>query len=411
MRDVEERVRQVLDERSGDVGFDPQIPTRVIRRSRVWRVFAATSVALTAVASALVLFAGIRVISVQDDPTPPAAGGSPIVDPSPSPTPAVEAWRGVWEYTTREDAEAAQAQVDEGHSPWQTDARAYLEAFATREDGLGWDRVFFGDDVDLSDPQESGPLTVHLGDCPAIENGGDCPHEAIVTIERLLRPDRTGIWLVTVVEGAELPAKSSKLASDPPTDGYVDATIDDPSAPAASMEAAFAKAGLDISVDVIPSSPSLAGTITFIDTPSSFEPIYGPEGSCLLPGGGTRCVIGMRVPADFSGNATIHVNGFPPAGQLYDSVNDAFAPGEALHCSGLRGMTAIEALPVLWTLEVTPIWRTYDDNDSSGGVSKASIKNEFIVDASPRSSATVFLWVQPDRPSPSAYHDALDHDC
>jgi hypothetical protein len=61
-------------------------------------------------------------------------------------------------------------------------------------------------------------LTVRVGDCPAIENGGDCPHEAIVTIERLVRPDLTGIWLVTVVEGAELPAKSSKVASDPATE-------------------------------------------------------------------------------------------------------------------------------------------------------------------------------------------------
>ena len=49
----------------------------------------------------------------------------------------------------------------------------------------------------------------------------------------------------------------------------------------------------------------------------------------------------MRVPADFSGTATIAANGTPPAGELYDSVNDAFAPGEVLHCSGLRGMTVV----------------------------------------------------------------------
>jgi hypothetical protein len=193
--------------------------------------------------------------------------------------------------------------------------------------------------------------------------------------------------------------------------GYIDATIDDPTAPAASMEAAFAKAGLDISVDVIPSSPSHAGTITFMDTPSSFEPIYGPESSCLLPGGGTRCVIGMRVPADFSGTASIQVNGTPPAGQLYDSVNEALAPGEVLHCSGVRGMTVAEAVLILRKLGVTPVWRTYDDSDSSDGVSEASIENQFIEDALPRSLGTVYLWVQPDPPSPSAYYDALNRDC
>jgi hypothetical protein len=193
--------------------------------------------------------------------------------------------------------------------------------------------------------------------------------------------------------------------------GHIDATIDDPRAPAASMEAVFAKAGLEVTVDVIPASPSLAGTITFIDTPSSFEPIYAPEGSCLLPGGGTRCVIGMRVPADFSGSASIQVNGTPPAGQLYDSVNDALAPGEVLHCSGVRGMTVADAVPILRRLGVTPIWRTYDEGDTADGVTEASIENEHILDALPRSQGTVYLWVQPSPPSPSAYYDALNRGC
>jgi hypothetical protein len=193
--------------------------------------------------------------------------------------------------------------------------------------------------------------------------------------------------------------------------GYIDATIDDPSAPAASMEAAFEKAGLDISVDVIPSSPSLAGSITFMDTPSSFEPIYGAEGSCLLPGGATRCVIGMRVPADFSGSASIEVNGTPPAGELYNSTNEALAPGEVLHCSGIRGMTVAEAAPILRELGVSPVWRTNDDNDTVDGVSEASVEHQFISDTLPRSLGTVWIWVQISPPPHSAYYDSLSRDC
>lgn len=82
-------------------------------------------------------------------------------------------------------------------------AEAFLEVFATRPDGLGWERVFFDDRLDVSDPDDSGPLTVHLGDCPAVLDRA-CSHEADVTIERLLRRDRTGIWSVTAVEGAQL---------------------------------------------------------------------------------------------------------------------------------------------------------------------------------------------------------------
>lgn len=193
--------------------------------------------------------------------------------------------------------------------------------------------------------------------------------------------------------------------------GYIDATIDDPRAPAASMEAAFAKHGLNITVYVTPASPSLAGTITFMDTPPNFEPIYGPEGSCLLPGGGTRCVIGMRVPADFSGSASIAVNGTPPAGQPYDSTNDALAPGEVLHCSGVRGMTVAQAVPVLWRLGVTPIWRTYDDTDSVDGVSEQSVENQYIESTDPASLGKVMLWVQSEPPSPSAYYNELSRDC
>ncbi len=193
--------------------------------------------------------------------------------------------------------------------------------------------------------------------------------------------------------------------------GYIDATIDDPSAPAESMEAAFVQYGLNITVNVIPASPSLVGTITFMDTPSSFKPIYGPEGSCLLPGGATRCVIGMRVPSDFSGSATIVVDGTAAPGQAYSSVNDALAPGEVLHCSGIRGMSVSEAAPILQKLGVTPIWRTYDGTDPAGGVSQSSVENQFITDTLPASLGTVYLWVQPTPPSPSAYYDALDRGC
>jgi hypothetical protein len=192
---------------------------------------------------------------------------------------------------------------------------------------------------------------------------------------------------------------------------YIEATIDDPTAPSASMEAAFAEAGLDIDVDVISSSPSIAGTITMLDTPSSFEPIYAAEGSCLLPGGATRCIIGMRVPAGFEGSASISVNGTPPPGGLYNSTTDAFAPGEALHCSGVRGLTVSAAAPILAELGVTPVWRTRGGDATADGVPAAAVTDQYISDAIPRSLGTVYLWVQPTPPEPSEYHERLSRGC
>jgi hypothetical protein len=193
--------------------------------------------------------------------------------------------------------------------------------------------------------------------------------------------------------------------------GYIDATIDDPTAPAASMEAAFAEYGLDITVQVLPASPSLVGTITFMDTPPSFEPIYGPEGSCLLPGGGTRCIIGMRVPSDFSGTANIVVDGAAAPGQLYHTTVDALAPGEVLHCSGVLGMTVSQAAPILEKLGLTAIWRTQDGSEPTSGVSQSTVEDEFVTGTDPVAEGTVRLWVQPQPPPHSDYYDSLDRGC
>lgn len=211
MHDMENEVRVLLQERSGDIGLDPRIPTRVVRRSRLRRAATAGAAGLAAAALALVVVVGLRALSVSD-------GNAPAVE-SPSPTVVAEGWRGIWEYTTREAAEAAQAQVDEGHMPWQTDAEAFLEAYATRSDGLDWDEAFFDETLDISEPDRSGPLTIHLGDCPEVMDRA-CPHEADVTIERLLRRDRTGIWFVTALRKvanpiqAEVPSTFVGFADD-----------------------------------------------------------------------------------------------------------------------------------------------------------------------------------------------------
>jgi hypothetical protein len=119
----------------------------------------------------------------------------------------------------------------------------------------------------------------------------------------------------------------------------------------------------------------------------------------------------MRVPSDFSGSATISVNGTPAPGQTYDSVNEALAPGEILHCSGVRGMTVARAVPILQRLGVTPIWRVDGNDPWPGGVSQSSVENQFIDSTDPYSLGTVMLWVLPDPPAQSNYYDSLNKGC
>lgn len=253
--------------------------------------------------------------------------------------------------------------------------------------------------------------------------------DQIVSSASFRRPDRRGRWVprplfrsatVGLATGAILLIASLVLSqsvvSTPEAKaagvrfatqgGYIDAAIDDPSAPAASMEAAFAEHGLDVAVDVVPSSPGLVGTITFIGN-SRFEPIYDPERYCPQPGGGARCIIGLRVPSDFPGSWDIVVNGTAGPGDVYHSTQDALAPGEVLHCTGVRGMTVAQAMPILEELSVTVIWPE--------GVSQASVQNQFIAGTDPVSPGTVSLYVQPRPPSQddgnTAYYDALDQGC
>jgi hypothetical protein len=73
-------------------------------------------------------------------------------------------------------------------------------------------------------------------------------------------------------------------------------------------------------------------------------------------------------------------------------------------------MTVAEALPVIRGLGITAIWRTGDDN-AAEGVDEATIANEYVDDALPRSQGTVYIWVESSRPAPSSYYDALSADC
>lgn len=151
-------------------------------------------------------------------------------------------YRGVWPQTSLEEAEIAQSRVDAGDLSLkhQLDATLFLQAFA--RDGLFWTDVAF-DRIEDEAAQGSGPLMVSVSGCPfdasaqpqperspSSTHSEDCPLEAAVTIERLLRRDPTGIWAVTevTVNGSTPDVHRSPLPPiDPPGSGL------DPFAPKA----------------------------------------------------------------------------------------------------------------------------------------------------------------------------------
>jgi hypothetical protein len=181
---------------------------------------------------------------------------------------------------------------------------------------------------------------------------------------------------------------------------YLIATIDDPTASAAEMQAAFAQHGFDIQVQLQPSSPSGVGMIPFEDgaatgtpqiqnitTPCAADPVYG-------------CTTGIRIPMGFSDHAAIVVTHAAAPGEQYVWPGDAYAPGEALHCSGLRGMTAADASPILQGLGLTGRWQIFG-HAGGDGVSQGSVADYVIGQAATLSSDTVEFIVSPKPLTPA----------
>jgi len=136
--------------------------------------------------------------------------------------------------------------------------------------------------------------------------------------------------------------------------GTITARITDPDAAASQLTAVFRAHGLDIQVQTVPVSPSLVGTIVYSDAPI-IRTLWSP--ACSLTG----CPVGLVIPASFTGRADIAVGRLAKPGEGYQATADVFAPGEALHCSGLLGAPAASALPVLRRLHLTANWWALTD--------------------------------------------------
>jgi len=123
-------------------------------------------------------------------------------------------WTGIWPQASYGAAAEAQEAADAGDPGvmWQLDGRAVVERFATGQ--LGWSVISLqaianAEEVvadvgvidppsRLSDPATRGPVRVLAASCEPAP-GTSCA-AAYVTVQRLLRDDPTGIWLVTDVD-------------------------------------------------------------------------------------------------------------------------------------------------------------------------------------------------------------------
>ncbi len=190
--------------------------------------------------------------------------------------------------------------------------------------------------------------------------------------------------------------------------GYVTALITDPYAAASQLTAVFRAHGLNIQVQTVPVSPSLVGTFIYTDAPA-VRTLWKP--GCSLDG----CPVGLVIPASFTGQASVAVGRPAKPGDGYQATADAFAPGEALHCSGLLGRPASAAQPVLKKLGLRASWWQPTDANwpipSKGRLIAGQRKERrpvgYIIEGDPLSATTVALDTLPTLPANHEFRELV----
>ena len=234
---------------------------------------------------------------------------------------------------------------------------------------------------------------------------------------RLARPSRlalAGCAVAATLAVAVLPA-GSPLETEPAAagvsfttrDGFVIAEVSDPHAAAAQLRAAFAAHDLDVELELVPASPSLVGTVVMVGAGGTGTIESLQSGRCVAPAGG--CPVGLRIPVGFRGHAEITLARAAEPGERFRSSGDAFAPGEPLHCSGLRGMRVADAQRIVERRGLRATWRLHDD----AAVAPASAAGHFVADATPIAAGEILIGItgEPPEPLSPAYERDRDAGC
>jgi hypothetical protein len=136
------------------------------------------------------------------------------------------------------------------------------------------------------------------------------------------------------------------------SDGYIVAMVTDPFAAQDRLRAAFAAHGLDIDLKLVPVSPSIVGSVVYLDG-AGIQTLFGSK----YDGPKGELPIGLRIPTDFKGHAQIVLGRPAKPGEEYTSAGDAFAPGEALHGVDLVGISVADAASLLQKKGLQVEWR------------------------------------------------------
>ncbi len=174
--------------------------------------------------------------------------------------------------------------------------------------------------------------------------------------------------------------------------GYIDVIVRDPLADAKRYRAEFAQRHLNISLSLVPASPSLVGTLVYESaTAYGLLPITA-VGRCYTGGGGSACPVGVRIPLGYRGAATLVFGRAARPGEVYETTAPASAPGEAMHGLHYVGKTVAEVLAMLAPRHLTV--NHYLVQQQCSNATRKTVPGSWLVhDADPWEAGQVVLWV------------------
>lgn len=184
---------------------------------------------------------------------------------------------------------------------------------------------------------------------------------------------------------------------------YLYVIVKNPVADPKRYRAEFARYHLNVSLRLLPASPSIVGTLLAesesAGSGSQLKPITA-RGKCFTGGGGNVCPVGVRVPVNYRGVATLYFGRAARSGEQFASSAPATAAGEAMHGLNFAGKTAAAVLGMLAERHVTvPQWRV--QNQRCDTESRRTVPGSwYVYDAVPWAPGQVLLWASRTWPVP-----------
>jgi hypothetical protein len=185
---------------------------------------------------------------------------------------------------------------------------------------------------------------------------------------------------------------------------YLYVIVRNPVADPKKYRAEFARYHLHISLQLVPASPSVAGSLVAetesAGSGSQLKAITA-LGKCFTGGGGNVCPVGVRVPIHYRGTATLTFGRAARPGERYESSGPATAPGEAMHGLDFVGKTVAAVLGMLAARHVTvPQWRV--QNVRCYTESRRTVPSSwYVYQAVPWAPGQVLLWASRTLPVPA----------